>query len=281
MKLAKHGVSACFLGSGQVDRSVEQKAMAGMYSIIYVCPETILRLIKPLQSLAESRGIALFAIDEVHCVSKWGHDFRPDYRRLSVLRESFRMDTMKFLKFDIPIMALTATATTRVREDILQSLHMSKATKIVLTSFFRPNLRFLVKHSKTSSLASYKKDFHELISIYSRKGKSSSKNKSMFTNLEENSESSDNASNGCMYEHNGINEVIVDDVEGDALSESDNEVSSPGRHGLDSLKDRQLSVEYLEDECDVVQDVDDLDGKTLLWLKRSILTVIQFKREFD
>nr|XP_010312971.1 ATP-dependent DNA helicase Q-like SIM isoform X11 [Solanum lycopersicum]XP_010312972.1 ATP-dependent DNA helicase Q-like SIM isoform X11 [Solanum lycopersicum] len=259
LKLAKHGVSACFLGSGQTDKSVEQKAMAGMYSIIYVCPETILRLIKPLQSLAESRGIALFAVDEVHCVSKWGHDFRPDYRRLSVLRESFSMDTMKFLKFDIPIMALTATATTRVREDILQSLHMSKATKIVLTSFFRPNLRFLVKHSKTSSLASYKKDFHELISIYSRKGKSSSKNKLMSTNLVENSESSDNASNGRMDECNGINEVDVDDVEGYAVSDSDNEVSSPGRYGLDSSKDRQLSVEYLEDECDVVQDVDDLD----------------------
>ncbi|KAK4739272.1 hypothetical protein R3W88_002969 [Solanum pinnatisectum] len=60
------------------------------------------------------------------------------------LRENFRMDTMKFLKFDIPIMALTATATTRVREDILQSLHMSKATQIVLTSFFWSNLRFLI-----------------------------------------------------------------------------------------------------------------------------------------
>ncbi|XVF57506.1 hypothetical protein PTKIN_Ptkin06aG0210900 [Pterospermum kingtungense] len=80
LKLSKHGVSACFLGSGQPDSTVEQKAMRGMYSIIYVCPETLLRLIKPLQRLAESRGIALFAIDEVHCISKWGHDFRPDYR---------------------------------------------------------------------------------------------------------------------------------------------------------------------------------------------------------
>ncbi|XP_031269524.1 ATP-dependent DNA helicase Q-like SIM [Pistacia vera] len=79
-KLSKHEVSACFLGSGQPDSSVEQKAMRGMYNIIYVCPETVLRLIKPLQRLAENRGIALFAIDEVHCVSKWGHDFRPDYR---------------------------------------------------------------------------------------------------------------------------------------------------------------------------------------------------------
>ncbi|KAG5626112.1 hypothetical protein H5410_011330 [Solanum commersonii] len=139
--------------------------MAGVYIIIYVCPETILRLIKLLQSLAESHGIALVAVHEVHCVSKWGHDFPSDYSQakaagknidkfswyhwqLSVLRENFRMDTMKFLKFDIPIMALTASATTRVREDILQSLHMSKATKIV-------------KHSKTSSLASYKMDFHD------------------------------------------------------------------------------------------------------------------------
>ncbi|KAH0726842.1 hypothetical protein KY284_002707 [Solanum tuberosum] len=80
LKLAKHGVSACFLGSCQTDRSVEQKAMAGVYSIIYVCPETILRLIKLLQSLAESHGIALVAVHEVHCVSKWGHDFPPDYR---------------------------------------------------------------------------------------------------------------------------------------------------------------------------------------------------------
>ncbi|KAM3378102.1 ATP-dependent DNA helicase Q-like SIM isoform X1 [Capsicum galapagoense] len=258
LKLANHGVSACFLGSGQTDRSVEQKAMSGMYSIIYVCPETILRLIKPLRSLTESRGIALFAIDEVHCVSKWGHDFRPDYRRLSILRENFSMDTMKSLKFNVPIMALTATATTRVREDILQSLHMSKATQIVLTSFFRPNLRFSVKHSKTSSLASYKEDLHELISSYSRKGKSRRKDKLMSTNLE-NSESSDNASNGYMDVYNGTNEVNVDDVEGDDVSESDNEVCSPGRYGLGSLKDRQLSVEYLEDECDVVQDVDDLD----------------------
>ncbi|KAK4339655.1 hypothetical protein RND71_041117 [Anisodus tanguticus] len=231
LKLAKHGVSACFLGSGQTDRSVEQKAMAGMYSIIYVCPETILRLIKPLQSLAGgSRGIALFAIDEVHFVSKWGHDFRPDYRRLSVLRENFSMDTMKFLKFDIPIMALTATATTRVREDILQSLHMSKATHIV-------------KHSRTSSIASYKKDFHDLISTYSGKGKSCWKNKLMSTNLAGNSESSDTASNGCMDEHNGIDEVNLDNIEGDAVSDSDDEVCSPGKYGLDPSKDRQLSVD--------------------------------------
>ncbi|KAL0364808.1 UNVERIFIED_CONTAM: ATP-dependent DNA helicase Q-like SIM [Sesamum angustifolium] len=158
LKLGKHGISACFLGSGQIDRSVEKKAMSGAYNIIYVCPETILRLIKPLQSLAESRGIALFAIDEVHCVSKWGHDFRPDYRRLSVLRESFRADNLKFLKFDIPLMALTATATDHVREDILKSLCMSKGTKTVMTSFFRPNLQFSLPKSH---LRQVHKEFHE------------------------------------------------------------------------------------------------------------------------
>lgn len=66
------------------------------------------------------------------------------FRRLSVLRENFRADKLKFLRFDIPLMALTATATAVVREDILSSLCMSNETKIVLTSFFRPNLRFSV-----------------------------------------------------------------------------------------------------------------------------------------
>ncbi|KAM0838249.1 hypothetical protein ACQ4PT_061101 [Festuca glaucescens] len=165
LKLAKHGISACFLGSGQPDNRVEGKAMAGMYKIIYVCPETVLRLMEPLKKLAEKPGIALFAIDEVHCVSKWGHDFRPDYRRLSVLRENFCSSKLKFLEHDIPLMALTATATFHVREDILKSLKMSKHTVVVLTSFFRPNLRFTVKHSKTSA-SSYGQDFQELIGTY-------------------------------------------------------------------------------------------------------------------
>ncbi|KAL6607826.1 hypothetical protein ACP70R_040889 [Stipagrostis hirtigluma subsp. patula] len=165
LKLAKHGISACFLGSGQPDSRVEGKAMAGMYKIIYVCPETVLRLMEPLKKLAEKPGIALFAIDEVHCVSKWGHDFRPDYRKLSVLRENFNSSKLEFLEHDIPLMALTATATVPVREDIVKSLKMSEDTTIILTSFFRPNLRFTVKHSKTSA-SSYGKDFQELIGTY-------------------------------------------------------------------------------------------------------------------
>ncbi|KAK1430110.1 hypothetical protein QVD17_12627 [Tagetes erecta] len=238
LKLAKHGVSACFLGSGQIDQSVQQKAMRGVYEIIYVCPETILRLIKPLESLAESRGIALFAIDEAHCVSKWGHDFRPDYRRLSALRDNFNAKKLAFLEFDIPIMALTATATTRVREDILLSLHMSEDPVIVLTTFFRPNLRFSVKHSRTCS-SSYERDFCELIEVYK---KNRSKKYSKKTNL--------------LLEKSSVGTSCLDEVynceEGASESEEDNDdITLPKR--------KQLSVEFLEDESDMLMDVDDFD----------------------
>ncbi|RCV15175.1 hypothetical protein SETIT_3G037100v2 [Setaria italica] len=189
LKLAKHGISACFLGSGQPDSRVEGKAMAGMYKIVYVCPETVLRLMEPLKKLAEKPGIALFAIDEVHCVSKWGHDFRPDYRKLSVLRENFNSSKLKFLKHDIPLMALTATATIPVREDIVKSLKMSGDTTIVLTSFFRPNLRFSVKHSKTSA-SSYGKDFQELIGIYNASRKFKGKEQQILHEIDPDSESS-------------------------------------------------------------------------------------------
>ncbi|KAL3516063.1 hypothetical protein ACH5RR_022965 [Cinchona calisaya] len=252
LKLAKHGVSACFLGSGQIDRSVEEKAMSGMYGIIYVCPETVLRLIGPLQSLAERRGIALFAIDEVHCVSKWGHDFRPDYRQLSVLRENFSAANLKFLKFDIPLMALTATATNCVRDDILKSLCMSNDTKIIITSFFRANLRFSVKHSNTSSLSSYEKDFHELIEIYTRKKNFGKRYDVMSKNLEHASDSIRGTPNCDMFEPDTTDEV-------DDFSENDNEAGLSNECSSVCSKDNKLSVEYLEDECDVFHDTDDLD----------------------
>ncbi|KAK7820090.1 atp-dependent dna helicase q-like sim [Quercus suber] len=206
LKLAKHGVSACFLGSGQPDSTVEQKAMRGMYSIVYVCPETVLR-------------------------------------RLSVLRENFSACNLKFLKYDIPLMALTATATIRVREDILKSLCMSKETKIVITSFFRPNLRFSVKHSRTSSLASYAKDFSELIDIYVRKRKNGEKKQTII------SEELDDSSYGSdSYE-------IEDSYTGGDVDE----VDSTEENGLTASKGKEMSVEYLENDVDVFQSVDDWD----------------------
>ncbi|KAI9187245.1 hypothetical protein LWI28_025924 [Acer negundo] len=254
-KLSKHGVSACFLGSGQPDSSVEQKAMRGMYSIVYVCPETVLRLIEPLQRLAEIRGIALFAIDEVHCVSKWGHDFRPDYRRMSILRENFNANILKFLKFDVPVMALTATATTQVREDILRSLCMSKDTKIVLTSFFRSNLRFSVKHSKTSSPASYKKDFCQLIDMYIRKGNTSEKGKtSVLQELDDQSDCS--ASIGI----SGPDRISPNyNIEDGNIDEDDDEVNSTMENAPNASWEEEMSVEYLENDVDVCQNVDDWD----------------------
>ncbi|KAL9261653.1 ATP-dependent DNA helicase Q-like SIM-like protein, partial [Drosera capensis] len=252
LKFAKHGVSACFLGSGQPDSSVEKKAMNGMYQIIYVCPETVLRLIKPLQMLAENCGIALFAIDEVHCVSKWGHDFRPDYRRLSILRHSFAVSNLKFLDTDIPIMALTATATSRVREDIIESLSMSKETKIVVTSFFRPNLQFSVRHSRTSSPSSYQNDFSELIEVYSKK-----------TNL------GNTVASVATQDQEDASDVSSGTTD-DRMSEADERKSADGSSHSDDLSSsmkndsraanaKELSVEYLEDDFDDVQAADDFD----------------------
>lgn len=242
LKLAKHGISACFLGSGQPDNRVEGKAMAGMYKIVYVCPETVLRLMEPLKKLAEKPGIALFAIDEVHCVSKWGHDFRPDYRRLSVLRENFSSSNLKFLEHDIPLMALTATATFPVREDIVKSLKMSEDTLIVLTSFFRPNLRFNVKHSKTSA-SSYGKDFQELTEIYNASKNFGGKGQKILHAVEPDSESSS-------YES-------LDD----SASDDDYAIAGSTNHG--DIKRRKVGMslvnENAEHELDQYQGVDDFD----------------------
>ncbi|XP_062180440.1 ATP-dependent DNA helicase Q-like SIM [Phragmites australis] len=244
LKLATHGISACFLGSGQPDSHVEGKAMAGMYKIVYVCPETILRLMEPLKKLAEKPGIALFAIDEVHCVSKWGHDFRPDYRRLSVLRENFNSSKLKFLKHDIPLMALTATATVPVREDIVKSLKMSVDTAIVLTSFLRPNLRFNVKHSKTSA-SSYGKDFQELIGTYNSSRNTKGKGQKI---LHGNDPEIENSS----YE--SLNDSTSDDEDEDAdsASRADKNVGKT-RTGTTLVK------ENAENELDLYPGVDDFD----------------------
>ncbi|WJX19547.1 DNA helicase [Trifolium repens] len=245
LKLTKHGISACFLGSGQPDNTVEKKAMRGMYSIVYICPETVLRLIQPLQELAESHGIALFAIDEVHCVSKWGHDFRPAYSQLSALREYFTTGKLKSLQFDIPVMALTATATKRVRKDILKSLCMSKDTSVVLTSFFRPNLRFMVKHSRTS-WASYESDFHELIKVYGG-------NKKAFTS----DEADDVSICSDASDTDSVSSDNVDDNQDD-YDESDISVMHSGDTG-NHKKRRKLTIEFLENDVDVFQSADDLD----------------------
>lgn len=109
--------------------------------IVYVTPEKLVassKLKDVLTTLYQKNLIARFVIDEAHCVSQWGHDFRPDYKRLSALRQEFK---------NVPTMALTATATPRVRTDILHQLGM-RSPKWFLCSFNRPNLKYEVRPKK-------------------------------------------------------------------------------------------------------------------------------------
>ena len=133
--LTANGISAGFLNSTQDDdemASVEFRAMSGELKILYVAPE---RLPSPgFRRLLGRLTVSLIAIDEAHCISEWGHDFRPDYRNLKDLRAAFP---------SVPVMALTATATPRVREDIVRQLSMETAS-VFLSSFNRPNLSYSV-----------------------------------------------------------------------------------------------------------------------------------------
>ena len=130
------GVRAAFLNSTQdpdARRLVEQQLLAGELDLLYLAPER-LKLESSL-SLLDRASIALFAIDEAHCVSQWGHDFRPDYLTLSVLHE--RWPT-------VPRIALTATATAATRREIVERLQLSEARQFI-SSFDRPNIQYRIE----------------------------------------------------------------------------------------------------------------------------------------
>ena len=133
--LVGNGVQATFLNSSlTLSESASRKRdlVEGRYQILYVAPE---RLVMPdFMSLMNKMKVGLVAIDEAHCISAWGHDFRPEYRQLSTLREAFPY---------IPILALTATATGRVREDIAAQLSLNSA-RAFSSTFNRPNLFYSV-----------------------------------------------------------------------------------------------------------------------------------------
>lgn len=132
---------AVFLGSAQFDADAESRAMRGDYPVVYVTPEKLNtpNFIAKLSSLASK--ICLFAIDEAHCVSEWGNDFRKDYRYIgSSLRDQPSLS-------GIPIVTLTATATERVRQDILSSLRLRDPLQ-VKRSFDRKNLKIRVIKKK-------------------------------------------------------------------------------------------------------------------------------------
>ena len=135
-RLRQMGVKAAYLNSSldaQTAREVERQLRAGELDLLYVAPE---RLVTDsfLNQIA-SIPIALFAIDEAHCVSQWGHDFRPEYRRLR--------EMMIQINPDIPVIALTATATPKVQSDIIKNLDLHDP-HIYISSFNRPNLYYEV-----------------------------------------------------------------------------------------------------------------------------------------
>ena len=133
--LLQAGVKAAFLNSSldaNEARKVEQQLLNAELDLLYVAPE---RLLTPrFLSLLSHSKIALFAIDEAHCVSQWGHDFRPEYRELTILHERFP---------DIPRIALTATADAPTRREIIERLSLAGAKQFV-SSFDRPNICYSI-----------------------------------------------------------------------------------------------------------------------------------------
>ncbi|HEY9849920.1 MAG TPA: DNA helicase RecQ [Leptolyngbyaceae cyanobacterium] len=144
--LRDNGIGATFLNSSlnswQV-RNREQAILNKLVKLLYVAPERLLseRFLPFLDLVNHQIGISGFAIDEAHCVSEWGHDFRPEYRQLRMLRQRYA---------NIPVMALTATATERVRQDIIEQLALQKPS-IHVASFNRQNLYYEVRPKQKSS----------------------------------------------------------------------------------------------------------------------------------
>ncbi len=139
--LQQIGIRAAFLNSSldaEAAQQVCRNLLAGQLDILYVAPERLLTsgFINMLEQLQQQHAIALFAIDEAHCVSQWGHDFRPEYRQLTIFHERFP---------NVPRVALTATADAPTRREIIERLALQSAKQFV-SSFDRPNIRYRVQH---------------------------------------------------------------------------------------------------------------------------------------
>lgn len=140
-QLTQMGIPAAFLNSAvpqAARRELREDALSGKYRLLYISPER--GVMDETARWLKQVPVSFFAIDEAHCISEWGHDFRPEYRQLSKLRELFP---------DRPIIALTASATRQVRHDIVEQLHLREPLKSV-SSFRRENLRYIVKETPGS-----------------------------------------------------------------------------------------------------------------------------------
>jgi ATP-dependent DNA helicase RecQ len=144
--LHEAGVDAAFLNSTldwEQTQDVERRMLRGEITLLYAAPERVNtpRFLSQLDSLRERGKLALFAIDEAHCVSQWGHDFRPEYRALTVLHERYA---------GVPRIALTATADALTRADIVERLQLEEARQFV-SSFDRPNIRYTIVEKKEAT----------------------------------------------------------------------------------------------------------------------------------
>ena len=156
--LEEAGVHAAFLNStlsGEEAQRIEREMMGGRLVLLYAAPERVTtpRFLAQLDSLHERGLLSLFAIDEAHCVSQWGHDFREDYLALNVLHERYA---------DVPRIALTATADALTRADIIERLSLADA-RIFISSFDRPNIRYAIveKDNARQQLVRFLRDEHE------------------------------------------------------------------------------------------------------------------------
>ncbi|CAI9770713.1 unnamed protein product [Fraxinus pennsylvanica] len=141
MALKQRGIRAEYLSSAQTNRSAHGNAESGQYDILYMTPEKACVLTTSFWSRLLISGICLLAVDEAHCISEWGHDFRVEYKQLGRLRDVLP---------NVPFVGLTATATEKVRTDIINSLKM-KNPHVTIGSFDRQNLFYGVKYSNRSS----------------------------------------------------------------------------------------------------------------------------------
>lgn len=141
--LRANGVEAAFLNStqsGAEQVEVFRAVRSGRLKLLYIAPERLLQSGDQFLDFIRGANISLFAIDEAHCISSWGHDFRPEYLRLAVLKKEFPQ---------IPVIALTATADKLVRKDIFERLAVGNA-ELFLSSFNRPNISYTVEPKRNS-----------------------------------------------------------------------------------------------------------------------------------
>ena len=162
--LNANGIASRFINSSLTAsemENVQEQARRGKVKILYAAPERL--SLAGFRQFLHSIHLSLIAIDEAHCISEWGHEFRPDYRNLRQLREDFP---------SVPVIALTATATEHVRQDIISQLDLEDG-KVFLSSFNRPNLSYAVQPKSNSweeltSLLEKRRDQSTIVYCFSR-----------------------------------------------------------------------------------------------------------------